>query len=145
VSRAVILSLSAHSHNTRDCSALLGTYNDISCQGVARQKIQALLEKPLNVELLEEMDRDGDGVSDGEFLASMLVAEGLCSKRDTERYFKRFKELDADDSGRLDAEVLHQMFKTMRPAVNHISSTLCFAGYSAFKGRGRAKRKTSRC
>jgi Ca2+-binding EF-hand superfamily protein len=68
----------------------------------------------MHLEALERMDEDGDGVSDGEFLQAMLIAEGLCTKRDCKRYLDRFKALDADGSGKLDSEDIRIIAKEER-------------------------------
>ena len=43
----------------------------------------------------------------------MLIAEGLCTRRDCNRYLKRFKELDADGSGKLDSEDINWRSNTV--------------------------------
>ena len=108
----------------------------------AEKRSASLLSKSLNTGALEQMDEDGDGVSDvstsvravchcreglsgllpfqGEFLATMLIAEGLCTRRDCNRYLKRFKELDADGSGKLDSEDIKQIAQREREREEHI-------------------------
>jgi hypothetical protein len=64
----------------------------------------------LSADLIQKMDVDGDGgVTEGEFLAACLGEMGIVSVKDCDFFLKKFKQLDKDGSGTLDAKDLREM------------------------------------
>jgi potassium channel subfamily K len=67
----------------------------------------------LQVELLAEMDADGDErVDKCEFLRFELIRTGMCPKEDIDAILSRFKKLDIDQSGSIDLEDLRSLDQT---------------------------------
>ena len=88
-------------------AALASCLNGLSgAEQVAKdeKRFRALLRKELSLELIEELDENGDGVDRAEFLMGMLVAMGCASHRECQTLLKRFEELDTDRSGKLTRE-----------------------------------------
>mmetsp|Transcript_15018 Transcript_15018/g.34676 ORF Transcript_15018/g.34676 Transcript_15018/m.34676 type:complete len:90 (+) Transcript_15018:208-477(+) len=67
--------------------------------------------------MIIDMDKDGDGVSQEEFVIGMLAALGTITQDDIDPWMRRFRELDKDRSGRLDSEDLQLLSKRMSFAV----------------------------
>jgi len=83
----------------------LGSLGAIQIEMEADRKKLESLNRKLDFNMIREMDTDGDGVDKLEFLVAMLVQNGICDKEnDIDPWLKRFEELDADGSGRLDEE-----------------------------------------
>ena len=83
----------------------LGSLGAIQIEMEADKKKLESLNRKLDFNMIREMDTDGDGVDKLEFLVAMLVQNGICDKEnDIDPWLKRFEELDADGSGRLDVE-----------------------------------------
>ena len=83
----------------------LGNFAACDFEKAAEEKKLANMQRKLDINMIREMDMDGGGVDRCAFLVAMLVANGVCEKeRDVDPWLRRFAELDADGSGRLDEE-----------------------------------------
>ena len=66
--------------------------------------INQYLNRKLSITNLEEIDSNHDGkVSEKEFLEFMLIQCEMANEEDIEKINKKFRELDVDASGDLDA------------------------------------------
>ena len=73
-----------------------------------------MLRKELDADLIAQLDRDGDGVDQSEFVLGMLETLGVISKEDYEPFIKQFKEMDKSNDGRLTKEDLVLVAKSKR-------------------------------
>ena len=73
------------------------------------QKREQKLLGTFDVNVLKEMDRDGDGVCEAEYILGMLQALELVGADKIDKYAKKFHEYDADGSGLLTQEDLDLM------------------------------------
>jgi len=80
----------------------IGSLASIHAESLAmKTKIQALT-RPLNFQMLRDLDKDKNGVDKAEFLIEMLVQTGVADREnDIEPWLKRFDELDKDRTGKL--------------------------------------------
>lgn len=91
-------------------AAALGNLAAVDFEIAAEKKKLENLNRKLDFNMIREMDLDGDGVDRCEFLIGMLVSNGVCDKeRDIDPWLKRFEELDADGSGKLDEEDIKKL------------------------------------
>merc|ERR1712157_389361 len=81
-----------------------------------RQK-RELLSRSLSLDMLADMDQNGDGVDKCEFVCAMLVQLNMVSQDDLIPLLSKFEELDADGSGLLtkkDLEIMRSRRRTER-------------------------------
>ena len=67
---------------------------------VAREKREAELLDRLDFDMLKQMDRDGDGVCENEYVCAMVEILELVDKKKLDKFRAQFKEHDKDGSGR---------------------------------------------
>lgn len=112
-------------------AASLGALSSIEIERKAEEKRIQNLTRKLNFDMIREMDKDGDGVDKTEFLIAMLVQNEICDfKKDIEPWLKRFDELDADGSGKLDEEDIrileeqeNEKQRQMEPKIERVQQT----------------------
>jgi len=73
-----------------------------------------LLSKQLDVELIESLDTDGNGVDKLEFVVGMLTNLNLVQWTDIDPFLKQFDKMDTDKSGRLTRDDLRSHVEDMR-------------------------------
>ena len=88
----------------------------LSLRGQRHAKLRALKLKnaTLDKELIEALDRDGNGVDRMEYVVGMLTQLGLISWNDVQPFLDQFDRFDVDKSGRLDRADLERMFSESR-------------------------------
>lgn len=77
-------------------------------------KKKRLLNRSLSVNLLMDMDQDGNGVDKCEFVCAMLLQMDKVTNDDLRPLLKRFDELDVDKSGfltRVDIEIMRKQWR----------------------------------
>ena len=104
-------------------AAAIGNFGAVQAEIAAEKKKIELLNRKLDLQMILDMDQDGDGVDKLEFLTAMLVSNnGLDKAKDIDPWIRvslrqvyillivvqRFTELDKDGSGMLDKEVCGQ-------------------------------------
>jgi Ca2+-binding EF-hand superfamily protein len=87
-------------------AAAIGNFGLVQMEIAAEKRREAMLARKLDLHMIREMDKDGDGVDKLEFLCACLVQMELVEQKDIDPWLKRFDELDADGSGKLDAKDL---------------------------------------
>jgi potassium channel subfamily K len=86
-------------------AAAIGNITTINFEIKTEKRRLENLNRKLDFSMIREMDKDGDGVDKCEFLVEMLLQSGLVDREhDIDPWLKRFEELDADGSGKLDKE-----------------------------------------
>lgn len=89
--------------STLTLAKLITDQSDAYVRSRQRNLTRRLLSAQMDVSSLMRMDADGDGLVDkAEFLQTMLVSTGKCTKEDLDECLKRFAELDVDGSGLID-------------------------------------------
>jgi len=73
-----------------------------------------MLRKELDEDLIAQLDRNGDGVDQTEFVLGMLETLGVISKEDYEPFLTQFAEMDKDKSGRLTKDDLILLAQSKR-------------------------------
>lgn len=94
--------------------AAIGNISACQMERELEKKKRDLLNRSLSMDLLEEFDKDGDGVDKCEFVCAMLVQFGKVTEEDLMPILQKFEELDADGSGLLtkdDVRKLRQRHK----------------------------------
>merc|ERR1719253_2105055 len=84
----------------------MGEISRIRLEHDLHHRQKALLGRGLSVRMLEDMDKDGEGVDRSEFVCAILLQLGKISESDIGALFEKFEELDADRSGVLTKEDL---------------------------------------
>jgi voltage-gated potassium channel Kch len=69
-------------------------------------KQRNLLRKKLDLDMIQALDKDGNGVDRAEFVVGMLMAMDLVDEEVTTQLLYRFDQLDVDGSGTLDKDDL---------------------------------------
>lgn len=105
----IILSISLFTSMAGRAASLVGTR-------AAQVKKRAILEGTLNEELLDNLDRDGNGVDRMEFVVGMLAQVGVLKWGDVEPFLEQFDAFDLDKSGHLDSKDIAAMAKASREA-----------------------------
>jgi hypothetical protein len=82
-----------------------------------RKKIQALSRR-LDIDMIRELDVDGDGVDKFEFVFGLLVLLMVVEPKDFEPWVEKFEHLDADGSGVLDEKDIFLLRQDMENSVN---------------------------
>ena len=83
----------------------IGSFAGLSLQYRAAEKRKKLAMRKLDFEMLNSMDKNGDGISRIEFLSYILVRTlDIDMESDIDPWLRRFDELDADGSGFLTKE-----------------------------------------
>lgn len=100
-------------------AAAIGNLASVSLEIRMEKKRKALLSRKLDMSMLADMDKDGDGVDAGEFLAAMLVHMELVTEDDCNRILQRFYELDEDGSGKLDSDDLAKLKPSVKNEGNN--------------------------
>mmetsp|Transcript_2503 Transcript_2503/g.4678 ORF Transcript_2503/g.4678 Transcript_2503/m.4678 type:complete len:433 (-) Transcript_2503:22-1320(-) len=95
--------------STMVVAGMLGNLASIKMEMEMEKKQKELLARKLDMSMIAEMDKDGDGVDAGEFLAANLVWLGKVTDRDCEPILAKFHELDEDGSHLLDADDLAKL------------------------------------
>eukprot|EP00746_Dinoflagellata_sp_MGD_P010130 gnl/MRDRNA2_/MRDRNA2_120829_c0_seq1.p1 gnl/MRDRNA2_/MRDRNA2_120829_c0~~gnl/MRDRNA2_/MRDRNA2_120829_c0_seq1.p1 ORF type:complete len:620 (-),score=147.85 gnl/MRDRNA2_/MRDRNA2_120829_c0_seq1:115-1974(-) len=91
-------------------AAAIGNVGAIQMERVLEKKKRDFLRTTLSLDLLEDLDHDGQtGVDRCEFLCAMLLQLGKCSEEDLLLILAKFEELDLDKSGQLTKEDLKLM------------------------------------
>lgn len=86
-------------------AAAIGNITTINFEIKTEKRRLENLNRKLDFTMIREMDKDGDGVDKCEFLVEMLLQSGLVDREhDIDPWLKRFDELDADGSGKLDKD-----------------------------------------
>lgn len=86
-------------------AAAIGNITTINFEIKTEKRRLENLNRKLDFSMIREMDKDGDGVDKCEFLVEMLLQSGLVDREhDIDPWLKRFDELDADGSGKLDKD-----------------------------------------
>lgn len=85
-------------------SAAIGVFSSIAIERSAAKTRLDALARPLDFEMLRTLDKTGDGIDLPTFLSAMLTqtVPGFNAEKDFMPWVKRFQELDADNSGKLD-------------------------------------------
>jgi len=85
-------------------AASLGSFADIFIQRAQIKAAQQILRNKFTEETILDMDADGDGkVNEQEYVEAMVIKLGKISKQELNDIKQRFKDLDTDKSGWLDA------------------------------------------
>eukprot|EP00415_Alexandrium_ostenfeldii_P002115 UN2115 len=71
-----------------------------------QRKEKEVLSRGLSLDMLADMDKDGNGVDRCEFVCAMLVQLGRVTQEDVLKILDRFDDLDIDGSGILTTEDL---------------------------------------
>eukprot|EP00603_Paraphysomonas_imperforata_P001213 CAMPEP_0114424536 /NCGR_PEP_ID=MMETSP0103-20121206/6748_1 /TAXON_ID=37642 ORGANISM="Paraphysomonas imperforata, Strain PA2" /NCGR_SAMPLE_ID=MMETSP0103 /ASSEMBLY_ACC=CAM_ASM_000201 /LENGTH=287 /DNA_ID=CAMNT_0001593299 /DNA_START=360 /DNA_END=1223 /DNA_ORIENTATION=+ len=98
----------------------IGNFGSIKMEMAFEERKLAMLKKEFDMDALMQMDANGDGVDEIEFLTAMLVQmHGLDKDKDIKPWLKRFRELDADGSGRLDMKDLQLFARQQKLALKN--------------------------
>lgn len=90
--------------STLTLAKLITDQSDAYVRSRQRNMTRRLLSAQMDISSLMRMDTDGDGLVDkAEFLQTMLVSTGKCTKNDLDECLNRFAELDVDGSGLIDS------------------------------------------
>lgn len=81
--------------------AAIGNVGAIQMERELEAKKRKILGKSLSMDMLNDMDKDGNGVDRCEFVCAMLVQLGKVAEDDILPLLQRFDDLDADKSGLL--------------------------------------------
>ena len=81
--------------------AIIGTILSALDRRVASQRKAEFLKKQLDINLIQSLDRDGDGVDRAEFVLGMLERLDVITKSDYEPFLLQFQRFDATGDGRL--------------------------------------------
>ena len=98
---------------------LVSTVDELRSQRAALLDRQAQLTKRLDMALLDKqialaasmrpkVDRDGDGLTELEYVVTMAVELGMLNWEEMKPFVNRFRQLDIDGSGRLGHTDLQQ-------------------------------------
>jgi len=83
-------------------------------QADGEKHYRKLMRQELNEDMIAALDQNGDGVDRAEFLMGMLVKMECATQRNCDSILKRFSELDADGSGKLDHKDLERIASQYR-------------------------------
>jgi len=85
-------------------AASLGSIADVFIHRAQIKAAQQILRNKFTEETILDMDADGDGkVNEQEYVEAMVIKLGKISKQELNDIKQRFKDLDTDKSGWLDA------------------------------------------
>ena len=73
---------------------------------VEKERREAELLASFNINIIRDLDTDGDGVDENEYVLGMLAAMGHIDPDIVDRYRRQFKRYDVDGSGKLTQEDL---------------------------------------
>lgn len=89
--------------STLSLAKLITDQSDAYVRSRQRNTTRRLLSARMDMSSLIRMDADGNGLVDkAEFLQTVLVSTGKCTKTDLDECLKRFDELDVNGSGLID-------------------------------------------
>jgi len=89
--------------------AAIGNIGALRVELAMERQKKELLSKSLSLDMIADMDRDGNGVDKCEFVCAMLLQMNKVAEEDLIPLFTKFEELDADGSGVLTSEDLEML------------------------------------
>jgi Ca2+-binding EF-hand superfamily protein len=93
----------------------LGNIVSIVAELLVHYRMDTLVKRGVTMEMIEEMDVDGSGeIERIEFLQTMLVEWGRCTREDIEFINEVFDALDRDAGGTLNADDIRSMAPSRR-------------------------------
>jgi hypothetical protein len=121
-------------------AASLGNLGAIQIEKDAAARKEKALKRPLDFNMIRELDLDGDGVDQVEFLVGMLVQTlDLDREQDIEPWLNRFKQLDKDGSGRLDKEDIDALEREEKERLEKVHQESVRKGLQSIRPEPKAK------
>jgi len=96
-------------YSVSSLAALINTVQVLYSERMIQQRKSALLHRQLDMDLIESLDKDNNGLDKLEFVVGMLTKLEILHWDDVEPFLAQFDALDKDHSGRLDKQDLRQM------------------------------------
>lgn len=96
-------------YSVSSLAALINTVQVLYSERMIQRRKCTLLNRQLDVELIESLDKDNNGLDKLEFVVGMLTKLEILHWDDVEPFLAQFDALDKDGSGRLDKQDLRQM------------------------------------
>merc|ERR1719210_176357 len=98
--------------------AAIGNIGALKMELAMEKRQRELLSKTLSMDMIADLDKDGNGVDKCEFVCAMLVQLNKVTEEDITPLLKNFDDLDTDGSGVLTSEDLEALRKQRKDALN---------------------------
>lgn len=96
-------------YSVSSLAALLNTITDLYTERRVMLRKGMLLQRQLDLDLIQSLDKDNNGLDKLEFIVGMLTKLEILQWDDVEPFLAQFDALDKDGSGRLDKNDLVRM------------------------------------
>jgi len=107
-------------YSVSSLAALINTVQVLYSERMIQQRKCALLHRQLDMDLIESLDKDNNGLDKLEFVVGMLTKLEILHWDDVEPFLAQFDALDKDHSGRLDKQDLRQMVEERQRKVEEL-------------------------
>ena len=104
-------------YSVSSLAALLNTVQVLWSERAIQIRKATLLERQLDAELIQSLDKDNNGLDKLEFVVGMLTKLEILHWDDVEPFLAQFDALDKDKSGRLDRNDLLRMVEDKKAKV----------------------------
>ncbi|KAL1503520.1 hypothetical protein AB1Y20_012000 [Prymnesium parvum] len=132
--------------STTMLAAVVSRVNTLTYQRKVQLQRARILQRQLDVELIQSLDVDGKGVDKMEFVVGMLVKLDLIKWSEVKPFITMFDKFDADQNGVLDKHDLEMMVRATQELVeSHIAEASSKKNWSlSSSGRRMSGRLTLR-